>query len=83
MGNYVRRVQTVLTEEEYRDLSRLSEETRKPLSVLIREAIEEVHLQPAIRERRRAALKNLLALEAPVSDWQEMEQEIIAGAAEE
>ncbi len=82
MGAYVRRVQTVLTEEEYEDLSRLSEEKGKPVSVLIREAIEEVYFQQVIRERRRAALKSLLSLQAPVADWPEMEQEIVRGATE-
>ncbi len=82
MGIYVRRVQTVLTEEEYQDLSRLAEEKQKPISVLIREAVEEVYFQPADLERRRAALKSLLSLQAPVGDWPEMEQEIIRGASE-
>ena len=83
MGNYVKRVQTVLTEEEYRDLYRLSEETRKPLSVLVREAIEEVYLRGAVRQRREEALRDLLSLHAPVCDWPQMEDEIIRGAIEE
>lgn len=82
MGTYVRRVQTILTEQEYRDLALLSEEKGKPLSVLVREAVEEVYFQQAMRERRRAALKALLDLQAPVSDWPEMEEEIIRGATE-
>ena len=83
MGNYVKRVQTVLTDAEYRDLCRLSEETEKPISVLVREAIEEVHLRRVALERRRAALERLLALNAPVCDWEQMEEEIIRGAIEE
>ena len=82
MGAYVRRVQTLLTEEEYQDLTRLSAETQRPLSVLIREAVEEVYFRRAMVERRRAALRSLLALECPVSDWPEMEQEINRGATE-
>lgn len=82
MGTYVRRVQTLLTEEEYQDLSRLSAKLQKPLSTLIREAVEKVYFEPVTRDRRRTALKNLLALQAPVSDWPEMEQEIIRGAIE-
>ncbi|MCL4370286.1 MAG: ribbon-helix-helix protein, CopG family [Chloroflexi bacterium] len=82
MATYVKRVQTVLSEEEYESLARLAEERQKPVSVLIREAVEEVYFQEVVRERRRAALRSLLALEAPVSDWPAMEQEIIRGQIE-
>lgn len=80
MAVHTKRVQTVLTEEQYEALSRLSTEVEKPLSVLIREAIEEVYFKPIDRERRRAALESLLSLDAPVADWEQMEEEIIEGA---
>jgi predicted DNA-binding protein len=80
MAVYTRRVQAVLTEEQFETLSRLSEEMEKPLSALIREAVEKVYLEQADQERRRAALRRLLALEAPVADWEQMEEEIIQGA---
>mgnify|MGYP001580291115 CR=1 FL=1 len=83
MGAYVRRVQTVLTEDAFYELSRLSEETQKPLSVLVREAIEKVYLKQAVLSQRQRALHSLLSLKAPVSDWPEMEEEIIRGAMEE
>jgi len=79
MGIYVKRVQTVLSDEEYADLARLAEERQKSVSVLIREAIEEVYFKEIVRERCRAALTSLLALDTPVDDWPEMEQEIIRG----
>ncbi|MBI5649306.1 MAG: hypothetical protein HZC40_02485 [Chloroflexi bacterium] len=77
-----KRVQTTLTETEYRYLTRLSGEIGKPLSALVREAIEQVYFERKTRARRRSALKKLLALNAPVADWQQMEQEIIRGATE-
>jgi len=80
MAVYTRRVQAVLTEEQYETLSRLAEEMEKPLSVLIREAVEQVYLEQADQERRREALRRLLSLEAPVADWDQMEEEIIRGA---
>lgn len=80
MAIYTKRVQTVLTEEQHKALSRLALKQGKPLSVLIREAIEQAYFAPIDRERRRAALANLLALEAPVADWEQMEEEIIQGA---
>lgn len=82
MALNLKRVQTTLTEQEYRHLSRLANETHKPLSALIREAVEQVYFERKTRSRRRIALQNLLALNAPVADWQQMEQEIIQGAVE-
>ncbi len=80
MAVYTKRVQTVLTEEQYEMLSQLALKQDKPLSVLIREAIEKIYFAEADRQRRRAALANLLSLDAPVADWEEMEEEIIRGA---
>ena len=79
---YTKRVQTVLTEEQYALLLEIAEEQGKPLSVLIREAIEEEYFQKAALRRRRAALQSLLSLEAPVADWEEMEAEIAKGATD-
>jgi hypothetical protein len=76
VSTYTCRAQTVLTEEQYSLLRSLSVERGKPISVLIREAIEQVYLHEAIRQRREAAVERLLALEAPVGDWQQMEEGI-------
>jgi hypothetical protein len=43
------------------------------MSVPIREALEKACLEQAEQERRRAALRRLLSLEAPVADWEQME----------
>ena len=45
----------------------------------MREAIEKVYIEAEQRERRRRALDELLSLEAPAADWEQMEAEIIAG----
>jgi predicted DNA-binding protein len=79
MAVYIKRVQTVLTADQYESLSRLALEVEKPMSVLIREAIEAVYLKPVDLDRRRAALESLLSLEAPVADWEHMEEEIVRG----
>lgn len=78
--NYTKRVQTVLTEEQYEMLLQIAEERGKPVSVLVREAIEEEYFKEAVSKRRQAALKSLLSLEAPISDWEELEEEIVRGA---
>lgn len=82
MGQYTKRIQAVLTEEQYEMLSNLSDETGKPVSQLVREAVDKAYLQKASQERRQAALDELLSLDAPVADWKEMEDEIIRGGLE-
>ncbi|MGD2048888.1 MAG: hypothetical protein PVH03_05310 [Chloroflexota bacterium] len=82
MAEYTKRVQAVLSQEQYEALLEISESLDKPISVLIREAIEEVYLTEAERIKRRETLKTLLSLEAPVTDWEQMESEIVSGASE-
>lgn len=79
LATYTERVQTVLTKAQYKRLLELSDQQEKPVSVLIREAVEEQYFVPIEEQRRRKALENLLALEAPVADWPEMEAEIERG----
>jgi hypothetical protein len=80
MAEYTKRVQAVLTEEQFSALSKLSAGSGKPISVLIREAVEQVYLAGTSRERRQAALARLVSLDAPVSEWDQMEEEITRGA---
>ncbi|HID51113.1 MAG TPA: ribbon-helix-helix protein, CopG family [Anaerolineae bacterium] len=82
MAVFTERVQTVLTKEQYDALSRLAREEEKPVSVLVREAVEKVYFEEAERKRRQEALAALLSLDAPVADWEQMEDEIISGALE-
>ena len=80
MAVYTKRVQAVLTEAQHAALQALSERTGKPISVLIRDAVERVYLKPTEMAKRREALVDLLSLNAPVSDWDQMEMDIINGA---
>ncbi len=82
MATYTKRVQSVLTTEQYELLQRVAHEKGRPISVLIREAIEREYFKKALLERRRSALKKLLSLKAPVADWEQMEAEIAQGALE-
>lgn len=82
MAVYTKRAQTVLTDEQYEALLELSERLDKPVSVLIREAVTKTYFVEAERQQRREALATLLALDAPVADWEQMEEEIIRGATE-
>ncbi|MBK8985679.1 MAG: hypothetical protein IPM39_06300 [Chloroflexi bacterium] len=83
MANYTERVQTVLTKEQYDQLMELAENEQKPLSVMIREAVVERYLMRVDAQKRQQALANLLALDAPVADWPQMEAEIEQGALDE
>lgn len=80
MATYTRRVQAVLSEEQYEELSRIAEERDQPLSVLIRDAVEAVYLEDRGTPRRREVLDRMLGLQAPVAEWEDMEEEIIRGA---
>ena len=79
MANYTERVQTMLTKEQYERLLVLAEQEQKPLSVLIREAVAERYFVPVDEQKRQQALANLLALDAPMADWPQMEAEIEQG----
>jgi hypothetical protein len=79
MAIYTKRIQTMLTEEQNEKLSRLAEEQGKPVSALVREAIENTYFVQAEREARQTALHNLISLDAPVADWEQMEDEIARG----
>ena len=83
MATYTQRVQTVLSQGQYERLQQLAEERQQPVSVLIREAIEHTYFEELDRRRRLQALDRLLSLDAPVSDWEEMETEIETGALDE
>lgn len=83
MAIYTERVQTVLTKEQYEQLMELAEQEQKPLSVMIREAVEERYFVKIDQQKRQKALANLLTLDAPVADWPQMEAEIEKGATNE
>ena len=80
MPVYASRIQSLITEAQYRQLLRISKKQHKPISQLVREAIEEVYLRESATEQRRKALQELLSLQAPVADWSQMEKEIASGA---
>jgi predicted DNA-binding protein len=80
MGVYTKRVQTVLTDRQYDELMQIANQQGKTISELVREAVEETYLKTVALERQKKALDQLLALDAPVADWEQMEAEIIRGA---
>lgn len=74
-----KRVQTVLTKEQYELLLQVAKKEKKTVSALVRQAVEVECLEEELRTTRQHALKNLLSLDAPVSNWEKMEGEIVKG----
>ena len=81
MAVYNHRVQIVLTGDQHEHLLYLATAVGKPVSVLIREAVEVVYFSPKLEAERLEALEELLTLNAPAIDWSEMEAEIIRGVS--
>jgi len=75
-----KRVQTVLTAEQYELLLQVAKKKKKTVSALVRQAVEVECLEEELRATRQHALKDLLSLDAPVNDWEKMEGEIVKGA---
>jgi hypothetical protein len=78
MSKYQKKIQVLLTEEQFRDLSQIAARQKKKLGTLVREAIEEYHLKQAKQRRIAEAVDRLLALpEVPApEDWEQFEEEL-------
>ncbi len=81
MPKYQRKIQVLLTDEQFLDLDRIAKERHKKVGTLVREAIEEYHLRQAKQRRIADAVDRLLALpEAPAPEnYQEWETEYMKG----
>jgi predicted transcriptional regulator len=66
----------MLTEQQYEILREFAEEIDKPLSVLIREALQQSLLVDLERRRKHKALAWMTAQGLPVDDWEVMEHQI-------
>jgi len=79
MPKYQRKIQVLLTEEQFRDLNEIATKQKKKIGTLAREAIEKYYLKQAKQRRVAEAVDRLLSLpEAPVPEnYQEWETEYI------
>jgi hypothetical protein len=73
---YVKRVQTMFTEQQHALLSAYAQDINKPLSTLIREMVERTLLKELEQRRKREALEWMASQRLPVDDWDEMERQI-------
>ena len=76
---HAKRVQVMLTPDEFEFLQEYASAVNMPVEDLVRELLERSVFGNEKRMRKLRALKELFSLEgAPVSDWEEMEREIEA-----
>ena len=79
MPKYRRKIQVLLTDEQFRGLGEIATQQKKKLGTLVREAIEEYHLKKAKQRRIAKAVDKLLSLpEVTVPEnYQEWEAEYL------
>jgi hypothetical protein len=78
MRMFSERTQVLLSPAQRRRLEQMAVERQVSVGSLIREAVE---AYTAVRSRSPGqALADLLTLEAPVGEWQQMKEEILRGA---
>jgi hypothetical protein len=79
MQKYSKKIQVLLTEEQFQDLIEIAGQKKKKLGVIVREAIEVHYLKKANQRKVSKAVENLLELsEMPApenyQDWEEQYQ---------
>ena len=77
MRKYIKRTQVLLSEEQYERLTREARSRGESMGSLIREAVDRAYDDD--RERKLKLVEEIAAMNLPVSDWDEMEEEIIRG----
>ena len=80
MPKYSKKIQVLLTEQQYKDLEEISSQQKKKLGSLVREALEEYHFKAKKKKEIAEAVDRLLSLpEVPVpEDYQKWEAEYLS-----
>jgi metal-responsive CopG/Arc/MetJ family transcriptional regulator len=80
MGKYSKKIQVLLTEQQYKALEEISAKRKKKLGSLVREAVEEYHLKKKKKQEIAEAVDRLLSLpEVPgPEDYHKWEAEYLA-----
>ena len=81
MGHLAKKTTILFNAEEYERLRQAARARRCSVGSLIRSALRGQSLLSDTKGRSEAVEK-LVGLSLPVSDWEVMEQEILAGASE-
>jgi len=77
MPKYSKKIQVLLTEDQYKAMEEISTKRKKKVGFLVREAVEEYYLKNKKKQEIADAVDRLLSLpEVPVpDDYQEWEAE--------
>ena len=78
MPQYVKKIQMLVTDDQYRELEEIASKEHKKLGTLVREAVVEYHLKKNKRRRIAEAVDQFLSLpeiEAP-DNWEDFEKEL-------
>ena len=76
MPTLTERVQVLFSRQQLRDLQRLALSEGESVGALIRRAVEQTYFEQE-REDRLQAVRELAAMDLPVSDWEQMERESV------
>jgi hypothetical protein len=78
MPKYKRKIQVLLTEEQFKGLEEIASKEGRKLGTLVREAVAEYHLKKKRKREIAEAVERLLALPpTPVPEtWEELEEEL-------
>jgi len=74
MAGLEKRLSVRLDADQFARLRRLALVRKRTIAAIVREAIDE-----KVRRERLAAIEDLGRINAPVSDWEQMEREIDSG----
>lgn len=72
-----KRTQVLLTEKQYKKLHELSENSKKSMGFLIREAVDTVYINK--KKNKEKIIKKIANMDLPTGDWKEIKREIIKG----
>jgi hypothetical protein len=75
---FTERTQVLLSKDQLARLRRIARRERRSVGAVIRDALDAYTATPA--DRRRASLRQLFELDAPVDEWQAMKDQIVDGA---
>jgi hypothetical protein len=78
MAQRMKRTQILFPEGEYERLRKEAEARSCSIGQLVRDAVKITYLARPEKKRRDAA-RRLIAMELPVVDWEQMEEEIAKG----
>ncbi len=80
MSDLAKRLELRLDEKRFKVLQEEAKRTQTSIAELVRRAIDKCYQPKNLRVKRKIqAVKEMGKINAPVSDWQEMEDEIIKG----